>query len=206
MKIENDNPNNVYNQNYSISKLDRNKKNNHSSLMILFTGLSGSGKSTIASKLEQHLHSQNLQTYTLDGDNMRLGLNSDLGFSPEDRNENLRRIGEVSKLMVDAGLITLAAFVSPLKSDRKLIETIVGSDNFIEIFVNTSLEECERRDVKGLYAKARKGEIPNFTGISSPYEAPENPSLEINTENTSVENAVEIITEYLKNKISLHHE
>jgi adenylylsulfate kinase len=206
MKIENDNPNNVYNQNYSISKLDRNKKNNHSSLMILFTGLSGSGKSTIASKLEQHLHSQNLQTYTLDGDNMRLGLNSDLGFSPEDRNENLRRIGEVSKLMVDAGLITLAAFVSPLKSDRKLIETIVGSDNFIEIFVNTSLEECERRDVKGLYAKARKGEIPNFTGISSPYEAPENPSLEINTENTSVENAVGIITEYLKNKISLHHE
>lgn len=206
MKIENDNPNNVYNQNYSISKLDRNKKNNHSSLMILFTGLSGSGKSTIASKLEQHLHSQNLQTYTLDGDNMRLGLNSDLGFSPEDRNENLRRIGEVSKLMVDAGLITLAAFVSPLKSDRKLIETIVGSDNFIEIFVNTSLEECERRDVKGLYAKARKGEIPNFTGISSPYEAPENPSLEINTENTSVENAVEIIAEYLKNKISLHHE
>jgi adenylylsulfate kinase len=206
MKIENDNPNNVYNQNYSISKLDRNKKNNHSSLMILFTGLSGSGKSTIASKLEQQLHSQNFQTYTLDGDNMRLGLNSDLGFSPEDRNENLRRIGEVSKLMIDAGLITLAAFVSPLKSDRKLIETIVGSDNFIEIFVNTSLEECERRDVKGLYAKARKGEIPNFTGISSPYEAPENPSLEINTENTSVENAVEIITEYLKNKISLHHE
>ncbi len=206
MKIENDNPNNVYNQNYSISKIDRNKKNNHSSLMILFTGLSGSGKSTIASKLEQHLHSQNLQTYTLDGDNMRLGLNSDLGFSPEDRNENLRRIGEVSKLMVDAGLVTLAAFVSPLQSDRKLIETIVGSDNFIEIFVNTSLEECERRDVKGLYAKARKGEIPNFTGISSPYEAPENPSLEINTENTSVENAVEIITEYLKNKISLHHE
>ncbi len=206
MKIENDNPNNVYNQNYSISKLERNKKNNHSSLLILFTGLSGSGKSTIASKLEQHLHSQNLQTYTLDGDNMRLGLNSDLGFSPEDRNENLRRIGEVSKLMVDAGLITLAAFVSPLKSDRKLIETIVGSDNFIEIFVNTSLEECERRDVKGLYAKARKGEIPNFTGISSPYEAPENPSLEINTENTSVENAVGIITEYLKNKISLHHE
>ena len=206
MKIENDNPNNVYNQNYSISKLDRNKKNNHSSLMILFTGLSGSGKSTIASKLEQQLHSQNFQTYTLDGDNMRLGLNSDLGFSPEDRNENLRRIGEVSKLMIDAGLITLAAFVSPLKSDRKLIETIVGSDNFIEIFVNTSLEECERRDVKGLYAKARKGEIPNFTGISSPYEAPENPSLEINTEDTSVENSVEIITEYLKNKISLHHE
>jgi adenylylsulfate kinase len=206
MKIENDNPNNVYNQNYSISKLDRNRKNNHSSLMILFTGLSGSGKSTIASKLEQQLHSQNFQTYTLDGDNMRLGLNSDLGFSPEDRNENLRRIGEVSKLMIDAGLITLAAFVSPLKSDRKLIETIVGSDNFIEIFVNTSLEECERRDVKGLYAKARKGEIPNFTGISSPYEAPENPSLEINTEDTSVENAVEIITEYLKNKISLHHE
>lgn len=206
MKIENDNPNNVYNQNYSISKLDRNKKNSHSSLMILFTGLSGSGKSTIASKLEQQLHSQNFQTYTLDGDNMRLGLNSDLGFSPEDRNENLRRIGEVSKLMIDAGLITLAAFVSPLKSDRKLIETIVGSDNFIEIFVNTSLEECERRDVKGLYAKARKGEIPNFTGISSPYEAPENPSLEINTENTSVENAVGIITEYLKNKISLHHE
>jgi len=206
MKIENKNPNNVYNQNYSVSRHNRNMKNNHSSLMILFTGLSGSGKSTIASKLEQVLHSQNFQTYTLDGDNMRLGLNSDLGFSTEDRNENLRRIGEVSKLMIDAGLITLAAFVSPLKADRALIEKIVGSDNFIEIFVNTSLEECERRDVKGLYAKARKGEIPNFTGISSPYEAPENPSLEINTENTSVEKAVEIITEYLKNKISLNHE
>jgi adenylylsulfate kinase len=206
MKIENKNPNNVYNQNYSVSRHNRNMKNNHSSLMILFTGLSGSGKSTIASKLEQVLHSQNFQTYTLDGDNMRLGLNSDLGFSTEDRNENLRRIGEVSKLMIDAGLITLAAFVSPLKADRALIEKIVGSDNFIEIFVNTSLEECERRDVKGLYAKARKGEIPNFTGISSPYEAPENPSLEINTENTAVEKAVEIITEYLKNKISLNHE
>ncbi len=206
MKIENENPNNVYTQNYSVNKQDRNNKNNHNSLMILFTGLSGSGKSTIASKLEQVLHAQNLQTYTLDGDNMRLGLNSDLGFSTEARNENLRRIGEVSKLMIDAGLITLAAFVSPLKSDRALIEKIVGSENFIEIFVNTSLEECERRDVKGLYAKARKGEIPNFTGISSPYEAPENPSLEINTENTSVEKAVEIITEYLKNKISLHHE
>lgn len=206
MKIENENPNNVYNQNYSVSKLERNKKNNHSSLMILFTGLSGSGKSTIASKLEQVLHSQNFQTYTLDGDNMRLGLNNDLGFSTEDRNENLRRIGEVSKLMIDAGLITLAAFVSPMKADRALIEKIVGTTNFIEIFVNTSLEECERRDVKGLYAKARNGEIPNFTGISSPYEAPENPSLEINTENTSVEKAVQIITEYLKNKISLNHE
>ncbi len=206
MKIEKENPNNVYNQNYSVSKQDRNKKNNHSSLMILFTGLSGSGKSTIASKLEQVLHAQNFQTYTLDGDNMRLGLNNDLGFSAEDRNENLRRIGEVSKLMVDAGLVTIAAFVSPLKVDRALIEKIVGAENFIEIFVNTSLEECERRDVKGLYAKARKGEIHNFTGISSPYEAPENPNLEINTENTSVDKAVEIITEYLKNKISLHHE
>lgn len=206
MKIENENPNNVYNQNYSVSRHNRNMKNNHSSLMILFTGLSGSGKSTIASKLEQVLHSQNFQTYTLDGDNMRLGLNSDLGFSTEDRNENLRRIGEVSKLMIDAGLVTLAAFVSPLKADRALIEKIVGTTNFIEIFVNTSLEECERRDVKGLYAKARNGEIPNFTGISSPYEAPENPSLEINTENTSAEKAVEIITEYLKNKISLNHE
>jgi adenylylsulfate kinase len=206
MKIENENPNNVYNQNYSVSKQTRNKKNNHLSLMILFTGLSGSGKSTIASNLEQALHAQNFQTYTLDGDNMRLGLNKDLGFSNEDRNENLRRIGEVSKLMVDAGLVTLAAFVSPLKEDRALIKKIVGKENFIEIFVNTSLEECERRDVKGLYAKARKGEIPNFTGISSPYEAPENPSLEINTENISVEKAVEIIIEYLKSKISLHHE
>jgi adenylylsulfate kinase len=206
MKIENVNPNNVYNQDYSVNKQNRNKKNNHSSLMILFTGLSGSGKSTIASKLEQVLHAQNLQTYTLDGDNMRLGLNTDLGFSAEDRNENLRRIGEVSKLMIDAGLITLAAFVSPLKADRALIEKIVGTENFIEIYVNTSLEECERRDVKGLYAKARKGEIPNFTGISSPYEAPENPHLEINTENASIEKAVEIITEYLKSKISLNHE
>ncbi len=192
---------NVFNQNFSVHRSDRNLKNRHNSLMILFTGLSGSGKSTIANKLELKLHDMELQTYSLDGDNLRLGLNKDLGFSPEERNENLRRIAEVSKLMVDAGIITIAAFVSPMKEDRELIKNIVGAKNFIEIYVNTSLEECERRDVKGLYAKARNGEISNFTGISAHYEAPENPDIEIRTEETTVDNAVEIILELLNKKL-----
>ncbi|MEY3236874.1 MAG: adenylyl-sulfate kinase [Bacteroidota bacterium] len=200
------NTSNVFNQNFSVHRSDRNLKNRHNSLMILFTGLSGSGKSTIANKLELKLHDMELQTYSLDGDNLRLGLNKDLGFSPEDRKENLRRIAEVSKLMVDAGIITVAAFVSPMKEDRELIKNIVGAKNFIEIYVNTSLEECEKRDVKGLYAKARNGEISNFTGISAPYEAPENPTIEIKTEKTSVDEAVEKIIKIIHEKLEMPNE
>ncbi len=145
---------NIVKHSYKISKLDRLKKNGHNSFMILFTGLSGSGKSTIANALEQKLHSLNIQTYSLDGDNMRSGINKDLSFSPEDRSENIRRIGEIGKLFVDAGVVVLAAFVAPYEKDRNHIRNIVGVDTFVEVFVNTSLEICEERDVKGLYKKA----------------------------------------------------
>ncbi len=170
--------------------------------MILFTGLSGSGKSTIANALEQKLHILNIQTYTLDGDNMRSGINQDLSFSPEDRSENIRRIGEIGKLFVDAGMVVLAAFVSPYEKDRNHIRNIVGVDTFIEVFVNTSLEVCEARDVKGLYKKARKGEIKNMTGISAPYEIPSKPDVVVTEKNTVAE-AVEMIFQKIQPKLKL---
>jgi adenylylsulfate kinase len=193
---------NIRKHSYKISKADRCKKNGHNSFMILFTGLSGSGKSTIANALEQKLHSLNIQTYTLDGDNMRSGINQDLSFSPEDRSENIRRIGEIGKLFVDAGMVVLAAFVAPYEKDRKHIRNIVGVDTFIEVFVNTSLEVCEERDVKGLYKKARRGEIKNMTGISAPYEKSSNPDV-IVTEKNSVEEAVEIIFKKIEPTLKL---
>ncbi len=150
--------------------------------MLWFTGLSGSGKSTLANLVEIALHKQGISTYILDGDNIRQGINKDLSFAPKDRSENIRRIAEISNLMLDAGLLHLAAFVSPYIKDREKLKQIVGPDNFIEIYVNTSLAECERRDVKGLYKKARAGEIKNMTGISAPYEAPVNPDLEVITD------------------------
>jgi adenylylsulfate kinase len=163
--------------------------------MIWFTGLSGSGKSTLGNVLETELHRQHIHTFLLDGDNIRLGLNKDLSFNEEDRSENLRRIGEVGKLMVDAGLVTIAAFVSPYEKDREMVKNILGKENFVEIFVSTPLEECIRRDVKGLYKKALNGEIKDFTGISSPYEAPKNPDLVIDTSSKSLENCLqEVIT------------
>ena len=191
---------------YQISKNDRITANNHNSFLLWFTGLSGSGKSTIANVVEQKLYEMGIKTYTLDGDNIRKGINNDLSFSPEDRTENIRRIAEVSNLMVDAGLVVLAAFVSPYKKDRDNIRTIVKDVNFVEIYVNTSIEECERRDVKGLYKKARAGEIKNMTGISAPYEAPENPDIEIKTEAESVEDAVAKIIDYITPKLKLNDE
>jgi len=188
---------------FKISRSDRNKVNNHQSFLMWFTGLSGSGKSTIANQVEQELHKMNIKTYILDGDNVRKGLNSDLNFSPEDRTENIRRIAEAANLMIDAGLVVLAAFVSPYKKDRENIRNIIKDVNFVEIYINTSLAECERRDVKGLYKKARSGEIKNMTGVSAPYEAPEEPDVEINTENETVEEAVMNILQYIKPKLKL---
>lgn len=193
--------NNIFKQTYQINKTNRNKLNKHNSFLIWFTGLSGSGKSTIANALEIKLHKKGIRTYTLDGDNIRKGINKDLNFSPKDRTENIRRIAEISNLLIDAGIVVLSAFVSPYKKDRNDIKNIVESVNFVEIYINTSLKECERRDVKGLYKKARLGEITNFTGISAPYEIPTNPEIEIKTEQISVEQAVEKIYKQIKNKL-----
>lgn len=163
---------------------------NQRSVMIWFTGLSGSGKSTLAIALERELHKRGLLCRILDGDNIRSGINNNLGFSESDRVENIRRIAEVSKLFIDNGVITIAAFISPNNEVRKMAAKIIGEDDFLEIFISTPLEECERRDVKGLYAKARRGEILNFTGISAPFEAPETPALSLDTSKTSVEESV----------------
>lgn len=197
---------NIIPHSYQISIQDRRQANKHNSFLMWFTGLSGSGKSTIANVVEQELHKKGIKTYILDGDNIRKGINNDLSFSPEDRTENIRRIAETANLMVDAGLVVLAAFVSPYKKDRENIKSIVKDVNFVEIYVNTSLEECEKRDVKGLYKKARAGEIKNMTGISAPYEAPEDPDVEINTEHVSVEQAVKQIIEYITPKLKLKNE
>jgi len=192
---------NIIRHNYSVTKVDRIKSNKHNSFLIWFTGLSGSGKSTLANALEVKLHDVGVKTYTLDGDNIRKGINKDLTFTPEDRTENIRRIAEIANLFVDAGLVVLAAFVSPYKKDRESIEYVVGNSNFVEVFVNTSLEVCEIRDVKGLYAKARKGEIKDFTGINAPYEAPENPDIEVITDNSTIEESVELIYNKIKQKL-----
>ena len=194
---------NTIHQSYKISKTNREQLHGHKSYLIWFTGLSGSGKSTLANLVEIELHKKNLSTYTLDGDNIRRGINKNLSFTPEDRTENIRRIGEIANLMIDAGVITLAAFISPYIKDRERVMQIVGPDNFIEIYVNTSIEECERRDVKGLYKKARKGEIKEMTGISAPYEAPINPDLEIVTDGQSIEESVDQLLKFLNQKINL---
>ena len=181
-----------------VTKAERQVRHNHKSAILWFTGLSGSGKSTISVALEKALFERGLNTYRLDGDNVRHGLNNNLGFSPEDRQENIRRIAEVSKLMVDAGLITLTAFISPYKADRDRAREIVEDGEFIEIYTKASVEACEKRDPKGLYQKARTGKIPEFTGISAPYEAPEHPEIVIDTEETSIEEAVLQILNYLE--------
>jgi len=194
---------NIISHNYQVTIEDRRKANNQNSFLMWFTGLSGSGKSTIANIVEQRLQKQGIKTYTLDGDNIRKGINNDLSFSPDDRTENIRRIAEIANLMIDAGLVVLAAFVSPYKKDRDNIKKIVKDVNFVEIYINTSVEECERRDVKGLYKKARLGEIKNMTGISAPYEAPINPDIEIKTELETIAQAVEKILEHIKPKLKL---
>ncbi|MGB3607216.1 adenylyl-sulfate kinase [Psychroserpens sp.] len=192
---------NTIRHDYKITKADREKRNGHPALLLWFTGLSGSGKSTLANLVEVALHKLNIATFSLDGDNIRQGINKDLSFAPEDRTENIRRIAEIAKLMVDAGVVTLAAFVSPYIKDRENIKAIVGEANVIEIYVNTSLAECERRDVKGLYKKARSGEIKNMTGISAPYEAPEHPDLELITDHQSIEESVQIIVDFIVKKL-----
>ena len=197
---------NIVSQNYNITITERRAKNKHQSFLIWFTGLSGSGKSTIANQVEHRLFELGVHTYTLDGDNIRKGINKNLSFSPEDRTENIRRIAEISNLMVDAGLVVLAAFISPYKKDRENIKTILKDVNFVEVFINTSVEECERRDVKGLYKKARAGEIKNMTGISAPYEAPENPDIEIKTENETIAQAVDRIVAYITPKLQQPNE
>ena len=184
----------------SINKKTRSDLNSQTPCVVWFTGLSGSGKSTIANILEQKLHTIGKRTYLLDGDNVRHGLNKDLGFTDTDRVENIRRVAEVSKLMVDAGLITLVSFISPFKSERQMARNLLSSDEFFEIFVNTSLEECEKRDPKGLYKKARAGELINFTGIDSSYEEPENPDLILNTSSGNAEQLTDQIIKFLKDK------
>jgi adenylylsulfate kinase len=193
---------NIIKHNYRIGINERRKAKGHNSFLIFFTGLSGSGKSTIACALEQKLFAEKINTYVLDGDNVRKGINRDLKFSPEDRSENNRRIGEISHLFVDAGIVVLAAFVAPFEKDRNFIKNIVGKENYVEVFVNTSLQECEKRDVKGLYKKARKGEINDMTGISSPYEVPLHPDVVL-TEKESVEEAVNRILELIRPKLQL---
>ncbi len=180
-----------------VTRERREAQNRHRSFIIWFTGLSSSGKSTLAHAVEEELYKKGCRTYVFDGDNVRHGLNSDLGFSNEDREENIRRIGEMCKLFIEAGVIALAAFISPFRKDRNLVRHLVKDGDFIEIYCNCDIEVCEKRDVKGFYAKARRGEIANFTGISFPYERPENSELIINTGNTSLEESVQKVIEYL---------
>lgn len=180
-----------------LSRTDKENLLNQNGLMIWFTGLSGSGKSTLAIALERELHARGILCRLLDGDNIRSGINNNLGFSESDRLENVRRIAEVSKLFLDTGIVTLAAFISPTNDIRTMAENIVGKEDFLEVYVSTPLEVCEQRDVKGLYAKAREGKVKNFTGISSPFEAPENPSISLDTSVLSVEESVNALLDLI---------
>jgi len=180
-----------------LSREDKETLLGQRGVMLWFTGLSGSGKSTVAVALERELHRRGRLCRILDGDNIRTGINANLGFSEEDRKENIRRIAEVSKLFVDTGIITIAAFISPTEEIRQMAADIIGHDDFKEIYISTPLEECERRDVKGLYAKARRGEIQNFTGISSPFEAPTKPALSIDTSKVALEDSVATLLKFL---------
>lgn len=184
----------------TVTRKRREEQNDHKSVMLWFTGLSASGKSTLAHAVEEQLHQMGCRTYVLDGDNIRHGLNSDLDFSPEDRVENLRRIGEVGKLMLDAGVVTLAAFISPYHKERERVRSLFPHGEFIEIYCNASLDVCEQRDPKGMYRKAREGEIKEFTGVSAPYEVPTTPDLEINTGSESLEKSVETVMDLLRRR------
>lgn len=186
-----------------MSRDDKEQLLRQRGMMLWFTGLSGSGKSTVAIALERELHSRGLLCRILDGDNIRSGINNNLGFSAEDRVENIRRIAEVGRLFVDTGIITIAAFISPNNQLREMAAEIIGKDDFVEVFVSTPLEECEKRDVKGLYAKARRGEIKNFTGISAPFEAPEHPDITLDTSKLPVKESVKILLDYVLPKAVL---
>lgn len=190
-----------FQQTYQVDVRKRNKRNGHQSKVLWFTGLPCSGKSTLANKVEQILFEKGIYTSVLDGDHLRNGLNFGLGFSETDRKENLRRAAEVAKLFMETGLVVLCAFVSPSRKDREMVKDIVGKDDFIEIFVHTTLAECEKRDVKGLYKKARAGEILNFTGIDAAYESPLNPDIQITTEQMDIDEAAQSIVDYLLSEI-----
>lgn len=192
---------NIIPHDHAIKLEDRVRKNGYAPKLIWFTGLSGSGKSTLASAFEVYLFNRGYGTYILDGDNVRSGLNKDLDFSDTSRVENIRRIAEVSKLFVDAGVVVLTAFISPFRADRAQARDLVGGENFIEVFVDTPIEVCEQRDVKGLYAKARAGKIPNFTGIDSPFETPEHPDVHIRTAGQSVEESLKELIEQIVPKL-----
>jgi len=180
-----------------LQREDKEELLNQNSKVIWMTGLSGSGKTTVAKGVERYLHSQGILNQLLDGDNIRIGISSNLTFSTEDRAENIRRISEVSKLFLNCGVLTLNCFVSPTIEIRNIAKEIIGKENFIEVYINASVETCESRDVKGLYQKARKGEITDFTGISAPFEAPENPEIEINTAKLSIDESVQKVLDYI---------
>lgn len=195
---------NIIPHDHAIKRSDRMAKLGYKPLLIWFVGLSGSGKSTLASALEEKLFSDGKNTFILDGDNIRSGLNQDLDFSDDSRKENIRRIAEVSKLFVDAGTIVLTAFITPFAKEREMIRKLVGEQDFVEVFVKCPIEECEKRDVKGLYAKARRGEIKNFTGIDSPFEEPTNADVTIESHKISIEQGVEAIYNVVKEKIKIN--
>lgn len=188
---------NIFLQHSLVTKVDRNAQARHKSTILWFTGLSGAGKSTLAHAVEKSLFDIGCRTFVIDGDNVRHGLCADLGFTAADRQENIRRVGELGKLFVEAGIITLTAFISPFQADRLRVRALVNKDEFIEIYCNANLEVCEQRDIKGLYAKARRGEITDFTGISSPYEPPQQPELVINSGIDSLEYSVNNVLDYL---------
>lgn len=194
------NNNNVVKHRATVSRSRREKQNRHRSVIVWYTGLSGSGKSTVAHAVEEELHQAGCRTFVFDGDNVRHGLCVNLGFSEEDRHENIRRIGEMAKLFIEAGVIAMTAFISPFRADREGVRALVSENDFIEIYCDSALEICEERDVKGLYKRARAGEIKNYTGISSPYEAPENPDLILDTAGDSVETNVEKVLNLLEER------
>jgi len=195
--------NNIIPHAFHIDRKDRSLQRGHASFVVWFTGLSGSGKSTLANMVEKKLFESGIHTFSLDGDNIRSGLNKNLGFTREDREENLRRISEVAKLFVDSGSLVIASFISPLKSDRDFVKGIIGDNDFLEVYVNTPLKVCESRDVKGLYKKARAGKIKNFTGVDAPYEAPQSPDIEIKTDLEKAEDSVDRIVNFLKSKLEI---
>jgi adenylyl-sulfate kinase len=194
---------NVYSQAYSVNRESRNHLNHHRSMVLWFTGLSGSGKSTIANRLQEELFQEKQHVYVLDGDNVRLGINNDLDFTEAGRKENIRRVAEVAKLMVDAGLIVITGFISPFIADREMARKIIGDQDFLEIFIDAPIEVCEKRDVKGLYARARKGEIPNFTGISSAYEPPVSPFITVKTGDHTMEECLMQIQSAIQERLKL---
>lgn len=193
--------NSLIKQDYKISQTNRNEANGHKTFVVWFTGLSGSGKSTLANDLEIYLFQKGIKTYVLDGDNTRLGINKDLDFSEQGRKENIRRVAEIAKLMNDAGLVVITSFISPYQQDRETAKQIIGLDKFVEVYVDCPLQECEKRDVKGLYARARKGEIKNFTGIDSPFEPPENPDIIIETHKSTREVCLQTISKVVETKL-----